>query len=155
MGEVSIHDAAAYILERYPTGVSTMKLQKLCYLAQGWNLALRRQPLFDEDFEAWARGPVSRALFGRHRSEYSVSSWSAGDAERLDPQERIVIDAMLRNYGALTGLELSELTHKSGTPWSETRRRAGVEEGGRSDSIVTKAEIEKHFLRLVPTGVAR
>jgi uncharacterized phage-associated protein len=38
------------------------KLQKLCYYAQAWNLALHNSELFEDRFEAWVHGPVSPVL---------------------------------------------------------------------------------------------
>ncbi len=40
-----------------------MKLQKLCYYCQAWYLAWNNEPLFDEEFEAWASGPVCKELY--------------------------------------------------------------------------------------------
>ena len=51
----SVFDAAKYILEKMNT-ISAWKLQKLCYYAQAWALAWTGEPLFQEDFEAWAAG---------------------------------------------------------------------------------------------------
>ena len=56
-GMATVFDAAKFILERKGQ-MSTMKLQKLCYYAQVWSLVWDDYPLFDEDFEAWANGPV-------------------------------------------------------------------------------------------------
>ena len=62
---------AEYILER-EGAISTMKLQKLLYFAQGWSLAITNEPLFEDDFEAWSSGPVLPALVALHRGEYTV-----------------------------------------------------------------------------------
>lgn len=141
----NVHDVAAYVLDRFDTGISTMKLQKLCYMAQGWSLALADEPLFGDQFEAWRRGPVCRTLYGVHRGAYSVAEWPRGDAANLTRRERVVVDAMLRNYGGLSGVELSELTHKPGTPWSVARQRAGVSETDASSEVLRMDEIEEHF----------
>lgn len=53
----TIFDAAKFILEQLGQ-MSTMKLQKLCYYAQAWSLVWDDAPLFEEDFQAWANGPV-------------------------------------------------------------------------------------------------
>lgn len=58
----NVFDVAKYILEVKGT-MSTMKLQKLCYYAQAWSLVWDDKPLFGEEFEAWANGPVCRELF--------------------------------------------------------------------------------------------
>jgi uncharacterized phage-associated protein len=147
-----IHDVAAYMIDHFDSGISTMKLQKLCYMAQGWSLALADQPLFTEDFQAWRNGPVSYTLFNEHRGEFSRQSWPAGDGSRLTERERIICDAVLANYGALSGLELSELTHQPGTPWSETRRAQGVREGGSSSAVISQGMIQQHFKDVLLTS---
>lgn len=139
-----IHDVAAYVLERLGTSVSTMKLQKLCFLSQGWSLALLNRPLFSEDFEAWAKGPVSYDLFNRHRGRYTVTSWG-GNPALLDPRDRIVVDAVLNNYGALTGLQLSEITHMAGSPWATAREAEGTQEGQSSNATITKGLIRSYY----------
>ena len=40
-----------------------MQLQKLVYLANGWNLAINGMPLVSDNAEAWDYGPVYRALY--------------------------------------------------------------------------------------------
>lgn len=49
--------------------ISNMKLQKLLYYAQGFALALLDKPLFDEDFEAWAHGPVLRCIYNKYKND--------------------------------------------------------------------------------------
>ena len=59
---------AEYILFKYGP-MSHLKLQKLLYFVQGYHLAYFGKPLFEDDFEAWVHGPVSRKLFEKHRAE--------------------------------------------------------------------------------------
>lgn len=148
----SVHDVAAAILSTFDRSISTMKLQKLVYLSQGWSLALRDRPLFDGNFEAWANGPVSRDLFRNHRTLYSVSRWPEGDPNALSADDRLVVHAVLQNYGALSGKELSELTHVSGTPWTRARSRAGVAPGSSSREPLRDDEMKEHFQQLLLNG---
>ena len=62
-------DVAAYILECLGS-VSTMKLQKLTFYSQAYYLVEHGTPLFPEEFEAWANGPVAPDLFKRHKGEF-------------------------------------------------------------------------------------
>lgn len=150
----AINDVAAYVINHFDSSISTMKLQKLCYMAQGWSMALLDRELFPEDFQAWRNGPVSRELFQQHRRRYSVEEWPSGDPSALKWDEKIVCDAVLKNYGALSGIQLSELTHRPNTPWSETRREAGVVEGQPCEAIIAKELIREHFhTTLLPAGV--
>ncbi len=52
-----MNDVARFILETKGE-ITAMKLQKLMYYAQAWNLVWEEKELFDDDFEAWANGPV-------------------------------------------------------------------------------------------------
>lgn len=143
----NIHDVAAYVTSHFRADISTMKLQKLCYISQGWSLALLDEEMFAERFEAWANGPVSYALFDKHRGDYSVGSWPAGDVSRLSERQVVVLNGVLANYGALTGLQLSELTHRDGTPWSVARGDAP--RGARSNAEISPEQIKTHFRNLL------
>ena len=148
----TVNDVASAVLGSFNEPISTMKLQKLVYLAQGWNLALRGQPMFDSKFEAWVNGPVNRELFREHRTRYSISTWPEGDAENLSESDRIVLAAVIQNYGALSGRELSELTHVSGTPWAAARLRAGVGANQSSTQELDIDEMREHFEKLLLSG---
>lgn len=53
----TVFDVTKYILHKCGE-MSVWKLQKLCYYSQAWHLAWTGNPIFEEDFEAWANGPV-------------------------------------------------------------------------------------------------
>ena len=63
---VSVYDVAQYILGKIGP-LTTMKLQKLLYYSQAWSLVWDDKPLFAEEFEAWANGPVCRELYNMHK----------------------------------------------------------------------------------------
>ncbi|MCR0266239.1 DUF4065 domain-containing protein [[Clostridium] innocuum] len=121
MGEVNVFDVAKYILHKNGP-ISTMKLQKLCYYAQSWSLAWDETPLFKEDFQAWANGPVCPELFHRHRGLYSVDEKLFKDADigKFNDEQKETIDSVLDYYGEKNPQWLSELTH-SELPWKLTR----------------------------------
>jgi uncharacterized phage-associated protein len=122
-------DVAAYILNRQGL-MTTWKLQKLVYYSQAWHLVWEEEPLFDEPIEAWANGPVVRALYNKHRGKYTVGPrWGVGDARRLKKAERESIDAVLDFYGDKSGHWLSELTHAE-PPWKEARAGLGPRQRG-------------------------
>ena len=66
----SVFDVAKYILHKSGR-LSTWKLQKLCYYAQAWEIAWTETPIFEEDFEAWANGPVEAVNFSVSMEEES------------------------------------------------------------------------------------
>jgi uncharacterized phage-associated protein len=128
----NVHDVAAHIIEKCGA-MSTMKLQKLAYYSQAWHLVWDDEALFADRIEAWANGPVTYALFDRHRGAFSVSSWD-GDSNRLSTSERDTVDAVIDAYGALDGRKLSHLTHSEG-PWLDAR--AGLSPSARSNQEIT------------------
>jgi len=115
--------------------ITHLKLQKLIYYAQSWNLALTGNPLFDEDIQAWAHGPVVPSIYQRFR----YSSWDALAAPeefpQIDANHEGILKEILRVYGKCTAKHLEELTH-SEEPWKETRGDLPMEMG--SDRIIPK-----------------
>lgn len=127
----SVHDVAAYILEKQGR-MTAMKLQKLVYYCQAWSLVWDERPLFEERIEAWANGPVVPALFEEHRGRFDVGSpWSKGNPSVLDADARSTIDAVLAFYGDKPAHWLSELTNAE-APWRDARHGlADTERGSR------------------------
>ena len=104
--------------------ISNLKLQKLCYYAQAWSLALDDQPLFAERIEAWAHGPAIPPLYGR----FKKYGWQAIDPTDIvtDPvrdlhaDHKALLDNVWKRYGPLTGTQLEHLTHRE-HPWIDAR----------------------------------
>lgn len=132
----SVFDVAQYILKKMGT-MTTMKLQKLLYYSQAWSLAWDEVPLFEEEFEAWANGPVCREVYDLHKGVFSLTSLSKGDSTRLTEVEVETVDAVLNHYGDKTPHWLSELTHME-RPWKETREENLCPPGAKCDAIIPK-----------------
>ena len=141
---VTIFDAAKYILTNFDHAISTSKLQRVAYVSPGWALPLVSEPNFPEDFEAWKHGPVARDLFRAHIGMYSIieGELSEGDISNLSPKEKIVIDAVLRNYGALTGDQISDLSRS--TPWKEARARMQCRDRPCTETV-RKEDMKEYF----------
>lgn len=69
----TVFDVAKYILDRCGA-MSAMKLQKLVFYSQAMSLVWDDQPLFDDDFQAWAKGPVCKSLFDAHKGMYMLTN---------------------------------------------------------------------------------
>ena len=128
--------------------LTQMQLQKLTYLANGWNWAINGEPLVSDAVEAWDFGPVYRDLyehtkyFGRDPLGRFISPDDSlparvfglrGDrghepepySAELTDRERAVVEHVWKRYGGLSGARLSALTHQSGTPWFKTYTERG------------------------------
>ncbi len=122
----SVANAFLDLARRDEKSLTNMQLQKLVYIAHGYSLARLRQPLFHNNIHAFEWGPVIPNLYKtlRHYGAGEVKDYISTDAPPVaeDSQEMEIIREVWQDYGELSGLELSDLTHRKGTPWSETWR---------------------------------
>lgn len=141
----SIIDVAKYILDCHGT-MSTMKLQKLCYYSQAWCLAWEERPLFNEDFQAWANGPVCYELFNWHRHKFLISSDELPQiiGDNLNDSEKKIINKVLEFYGDKDAHWLSELTHQE-RPWKDARQKANALPGDPCEQIITKESMLDYY----------
>ena len=138
----NVFDTAKYILEKSGS-MSTMKLQKLCYYSQAWALVWDDKPLFDEDFQAWANGPVCPELFYKTQGKYSVcASDEDGGMENLSDEQKDTIGRVLEYYGCHDAQWLSQLTHME-DPWIDARK--GIRPGAGCDRIITKESMALYY----------
>lgn len=123
--------------------IDPLKMMKLVYLCHGWSLAFRDDPLIQEEVEAWQYGPVIPDLYHeikKHRSS-PIDSVSAPIVE-LQSEQRAIIKSVFDAYKTLSGIQLSDLTHQSGTPWSD------VWQSGKRSSTIPTSRIAAHFDQL-------
>ena len=142
---VSVFDVAAYILERMGK-MTTMKLQKLVYYSQAWSLVWDEEPLFSEDIQAWANGPVVKELFDYHKRKYKISSVSSGDASLLNKEQRATVDAIIEYYGDKSAHWLIALTHME-DPWIQARE--GLDPMERGNKIIPLAFMANYYSTLL------
>lgn len=118
---VDVLDVGQYIYDKLGW-VDSWKLQKLTYYVEAWSLAWDGKTVFENDFEAWPDGPVSRKLF--RENKYSAGPMArvlpGAETGRLSERDRAVIDAVLDFYGSKTKRELIDATHLE-QPWNDAR----------------------------------
>ena len=118
--------------------MSNLKLQKMLYYEQGFHLAYFKQPLFNEDIEAWMYGPVVPSVY-----EYYKKNGHNGISPNMksiicfkDKEEKALFDEVFEVYNAYSAIGLMNMTHKE-SPWSQTEVGFG--------NIITKDKMEKFF----------
>lgn len=139
----TVFDVAKYVLQQMGK-VTTMKLQKLVYYCQAWSLAWDEVPLFSEDFEAWANGPVCPQLFEKHKGEFVVDETLLNDIEDYEftDDEIETMNLVLNFYGDKEPQWLSELTHKE-VPWRKARR--GCAPGAYCNRTISKESMQQYY----------
>lgn len=136
---ISIHDVASTFLSFEL--MTHKKLQKLCYYAQAWHLALMNEPLFNDRFEAWIHGPVCPSLY----DSYKGYGWQ--NIEQCEVPHKIkqnneiyeFLKQIYRIYGDLDGNELELLTRME-QPWRLAR-------GGLKPWQPSTKEIDQDIMR--------
>lgn len=127
----TVDNACDYIILRVCEAeecTSMLKLQKLLYYCQAWNLAIYKTRLFEDNFQAWIHGPVNRTIYNRFR--YTKNLYSQVDDSDIRPEfnirsisdsDKSFIDSVLEVYAEFTGTQLEQLTH-SEEPWLKARQ---------------------------------
>lgn len=140
---ITIFDTAKYILERFGS-MHPMKLQMLCYYAQAWTLVMEDKPLFGDDFEVRADGPVCRALYEatKEKPETSTNDLFEGDTSRFTQKTKDAISNVIRPYVEKDLRILKELV-QSEEPWSSVRHECESDE--TRSIFIPKESIQEYY----------
>ena len=115
--------------------ISNLKLQKLLYYVQGFNLAIYGNPIFDEDIYAWQYGPAVPEAY-RHFKTYGSGSINVDGIEpvELHEEESVLISDVWDVYGQYSAYRLMVFTHDE-MPWKSTQ----------INSIITHDKLKNYF----------
>lgn len=137
--------AVANYIVSHASSVTNLKLQKMLYFIQGFALVQLGRALFTDYIEAWTYGPVVPSVYQRFKK------WGADPIRQVEPAETIdnpaVIDFLNRLIRVLDGfsaLDLVELTHKEGSPWSMVWNK-----GYGRYCIIPNEMIRQYFMRSI------
>lgn len=137
--------------------ISVLKLVKLCYIAQGFSLAVLDRPIFNDDrIEAWRYGPVVPSIYHefKHFKKGSITEKSKFLAlnsnfdfieetpKLTDENDKKIVEIVWNMYGKFSPGELVDLTHKNGTPWDLTYRP-------NSNNVIPNELIKEYYKILV------
>jgi uncharacterized phage-associated protein len=128
------------------------KLQKLCYYAQAWSLALYGEKLFNEYFEAWVHGPVCPDLY----KVYKVHGWNEIPKEGSLPScintgHMQFLQDVYNSYSEFSGDELEILTNME-KPWLDAR--AGLEEWEPSLNRINTVTMQEFYRQVYENAQA-
>ena len=125
------------------------KLQKLCYYAKAWYLALYDTNIISEPFEAWVHGAVQPDLYQRYKPygfNYIPKVYSVDGI----PEEFIGFSREIyRAYGALSGDDLEALNH-SEAPWRNAR--VGLQRWQGSHNIISEDDMKAFYRTMIVNG---
>lgn len=134
---------ANFFLSKRNHDIDNLKLNKLLFISLGCGLALPSLNfvLFSEDVQAWAKGPIIPSIFyefNHHgiktiKGRAKIVDFKYNDFAEFEPciedysgiseeDKTLVIgllDKVWEVYGKYTPLDLVQITHQSGSPWSQ------------------------------------
>jgi uncharacterized phage-associated protein len=107
--------------------ISNLKMQKLCYYAQGFSLALDGIRLFPNDIEAWQHGPVVPDLYHRYKDCAAGRLYVSDDFDPdvLSEEVRDILENVYQTYGQYSAWRLRDMTHVE-PPWANTMKKKGT-----------------------------
>lgn len=136
--------------------LTPMKLIKLVYIAHGWHLAIKNDPLIDEGVQAWKYGPVvvsvydsfkeyGKKLINRPAYIFTFSPQVEYFAPNINNAEtKEFLDNVWRVYSKYDGLQLSALTHQPNTPWYITWHQNGGKD--QTAVVIPNNLIKTHYV---------
>lgn len=120
------------------------KLQKLCYYAKAWYLAIYDTNLVTEDFEAWVHGAVQPDLYQKYKVYGFDYIPHMLESQNVPEEFLSFAREIYASYGELSGGELEQLNHTE-EPWIEAREGLKPWQSGNR---VIREESMKNFYRM-------
>ena len=117
-------DVAKYFLSKSEPEIgdtiSNLKLQKLLYLAQGFNLAIYGKVLFPEPIEAWAHGPVVPKIYHefKHYKNDAIPIQKL-NLSLISKKTKGLLDEIWEIFGQFSAWKLRDISHEHNT-WKST-----------------------------------
>jgi uncharacterized phage-associated protein len=130
-------DIAEYVISiahEMGDDITQLKLQKLLYYVQGYHLALKDAPLYDEELLAWKHGPVIysvRKVYAQYKDNPLPQVEVHSSMDEFDKQFIREIYNKFRKYSAG---ELVRMTHKE-KPWKEATK----------SDVITEESVKSFF----------
>lgn len=122
------------------------QLVKLVYIAHGWTLGWTGKPLIRDRVEAWQYGPVVPLIYKTFRPQGTRVYKKAVDGEGQEYFTKVndvedIISNVYEGYSDLTPFQLTSITHRGDSPWSQY--------DGWHYHEIDNEDIEKHYRGLV------
>jgi uncharacterized phage-associated protein len=129
------------------SGIDTMKLLKLTYIAHGYYLGFYSKSLIENDVQAWKYGPVIPELyhvikrFGNGRVDADLINLYSEN--KLVEKDKDFVKLIWNAYKKNNGLQLSSKTHEKDTPWDQ------VYETGVTNKVIDNTIIEDYYKNFI------
>ena len=103
--------------------MTNLRLQKLMYFADGWNMILRGKPMFEERPVAIDYGPIIPSVYREYKAygKNPIRETDPSFSIEMIPEDDLeVLSAVAAKYLQYSTGGLVDLTHKPGGAWRKT-----------------------------------
>lgn len=122
------------------------KLQKLCYYAKAWYLALYDYNLISEHFEAWVHGAVQPALYKKYKIYGYAPIPKVEDIHDIPEEFLEFAKEIFESYGHLTGNELERINHQE-MPWLNARK--GFKPWENCNEMISEKDMKEFYRNMM------
>lgn len=142
----NIYDIANFFLRivdrEAGSTITPLKLQKILYYAQGYYLAINDEPLFNDEFQAWAHGPANIDIYDKYKKYGSCSIPFPTESINVSKDVVEFLSDIWNTFGIYDGKYLEDLTHKE-SPWLNARK--GYSPSQKCQRIIKKEDMKAFF----------
>ena len=143
MHMITVFDVANYFLtlegNDEDEGITNLKMQKLCYYAQGLWLAIMHEPLFEEKIFAWQHGPVIPDLYNklkRFGKDSIQEIEGASPISKLSAEICDFLNDVFAVFSRYSASGLRNMTHDE-LPWKNAIKT--------QTGIISNDDMKEHF----------
>ena len=119
--------------------LTNLKIQKLLYYAQGHYLAKYGKPLFHDQIEAWAHGPVVSEVYRDMKYGDSLKADDNYDWNLIDKETTEFLAGIWEAYGQFSAWKLRNMSHAT-APWKDRFNPA------EKHTVIPNEAIRKYFV---------
>jgi uncharacterized phage-associated protein len=119
-----------------------MKLHDLLYFTQRESFVILGDPAFEENFEGWKFGPISREV----RNNF-IDGEIIVPTEPISDEAQYIASNVIMGYGSLALWRLSELSRRE-ISWNNARKGLAPEENG--SRIIALSDIQEDAKKVRP-----
>lgn len=138
----SVINVARHILLAESDGITIMKLQKLCYLAQAYSLAWTGKRLVTERFYAHKNGPYSKelatALKGIYLVYYSDLKYTPKSPVPVSGNKAIIVEQVYKTMRGVSSSSLRTIFQ------NEKPLQAGLK-NKTGDYLISESMMEEYY----------
>ncbi len=114
---LDVANAIRYAAQQKDLSINMTQINKLLYITYGVMLVAKKEQITDEEPSAWPYGPVFPNVHRKLKLYDDITPDAYKRFEHENPVLIAIINQVIDAFGRYSAGQLSEWSHKSGSPW--------------------------------------